>query len=160
MCCQIVDRRYTAPSSRRFQRRPAPPQACLLSLRQLHILFEELKLSKYLHDNRNQSLSKIIFSVRSKTLDLKTLQPWKYFDNLCVLCEKKAETILHFMTCNSYKNIAPESDWELIYENNTDKQFEIAENISKRLKQRRTKIDNYEAGHPQELAYSKAPGHC
>ena len=125
-----------------------------------HILFEELKLNKYLHYNRNQSLSKIIFSVRSKTLDLKTLQPWKYFDNLCVLCEKKAETILHFMTCNSYKNIAPESDWELIYENNTDKQFEIAENISKRLKQRRTKIDNYEAGHPQELADSKAPGHC
>ena len=42
-----------------------------------HILFEELKLNKYLHDNQNQSLSKIIFSVRSKTLDLKTLQPWK-----------------------------------------------------------------------------------
>ena len=64
------------------------------------------------------------------------------------------------MTCSSYKNIAPESDWEWIYENNTDKQFEIAENIRKRLKQRRTKIDNYEAGHPQELADSKAPGHC
>ena len=40
-----------------------------------HILFEELKLSKYLHDNRNQSLSKIIFSVRSKTLDLKHCNP-------------------------------------------------------------------------------------
>ena len=41
------------------------------------IIFEELKLSKYLEDNRNYSLSKIIFSVRSRTVDLKTLQPWK-----------------------------------------------------------------------------------
>ena len=36
----------------------------------------------------------------------------------------------------SYKNVASESEWELIYEKNTDKQFEIAENISKGLKQR------------------------
>ena len=64
------------------------------------------------------------------------------------------------MSCKSYQNIAPEPDWEWIYENNTDKQFEIAENISKRLKQRRTKIDNCEAGHPQEIADSIAPGHC
>ena len=51
---------------------------------------------------------------------------------------------------------ASESDWELIYENNTDKQCEIAENISKGLKQGRTKITNHEAGYPQELADSKA----
>ena len=47
-----------------------------------HIEFDELKLSNYLHDNRDIKLSKIIFSVRSKTLDLKTLNPCKYYDNL------------------------------------------------------------------------------
>ena len=28
MCCQIFDKRSTAPFSGRFRRRPAPPQAC------------------------------------------------------------------------------------------------------------------------------------
>ena len=35
MCCQIVDWKYTAPSSGHFQRCTAPPQACGLSLRLL-----------------------------------------------------------------------------------------------------------------------------
>ena len=82
-----------------------------------HIVFEDLKLSNYLQDNRNTTLSRIIFSVRSKTLDLKTWQPWKYFDNLCVLCEKKAETMAHFMSCKSYENVSPVLNWEKIYQN-------------------------------------------
>ena len=35
------------------------------------IPFNELQLRNYLDDNRNHSLSKIIFSVRSRTLDIK-----------------------------------------------------------------------------------------
>ena len=35
MCCQIVDQKYTAPSSGRFRRRRPLPQACGLSLREL-----------------------------------------------------------------------------------------------------------------------------
>ena len=53
------------------------------------IIFDELKPSEYLLDNRNTSLSKIIFSLRSKTYDIKEWQPWKYFNNLCVACEIK-----------------------------------------------------------------------
>ena len=67
------------------------------------ISFKELKTSEYLLDNRNTTLSKVIFSLRSQTLDIKTWQPWKYFDNLCVLCELKEETISHFLSCNSYE---------------------------------------------------------
>ena len=51
------------------------------------IIFNELKLRSYLDDNRNHSLSNIIFSVRSWTLNIKLWQPWKDFDNLCVFCE-------------------------------------------------------------------------
>lgn len=76
------------------------------------IIFNELKLGNYLKDNRNLSSSKIIFSVRSKTLDIKAWQPWKYFDNLCVLCERKAETMDHFMQCIAYKNIPPIHSWK------------------------------------------------
>jgi hypothetical protein len=114
-------------------------------------------MSNYLKDNRNNSLSKIIFSVRSGTIDLKTVQPWKYFDNLCVMCEKKSETIEHFMICKAYRNITPENNWKLIYDGDTDKQFEIAENIRKRQIQRIKKIMDYEAGHPQEHSDTRAP---
>ena len=91
------------------------------------IVFEELRLSKYLEDNRNYSLSKIIFSVWSRTLDLKTLQPWKYYDNLCVVCEKKSKTIDHFMNCTAYESSALGTSGKQLFENIPDKQFEIAE---------------------------------
>ena len=102
-------------------------------------------------DNRNILLSKILFSLRSGTIDLKTLQPWRYFDNLCVMCEKKSETIEYFMTCKAYKNITPGCDWKLILDDYPDKQFEIAENIKRRQIQRKQKIEKYEAGHPQDI---------
>ena len=60
------------------------------------IFFEELRTSGYLLDNRNTTLSKIIFSLRSRTFDIKNWQQWKYFDNLCVACEIKTETMNYF----------------------------------------------------------------
>ena len=125
-----------------------------------HIVFKDLKLRKYLDENQNTALSKIIFSVRSKTLDLKTLQPWKYFDNLCVLCEMKAETMSHFLSCKTYENVAPIINWEKMFENKPDEQFKIAKNIRKRLKQRNARIENYEAGHLHNIADPMAPGDC
>jgi hypothetical protein len=125
-----------------------------------NIVFKEMKLSNYLNDNRNSTLSKIIFSVRSNTIDLKMVQPWKYYDNLCVLCEVQAETITHFMSCSSYENIPTEETWKLIIEGDPDDQFKIAENIRKRQKLRNKKIDEYEAGHPQEWSDSRTPGDC
>ena len=117
----------------------------------LKIQFEELKLSHYLKENKNSLLSKVIFSVRSRTLDLKTLQPWKYFDNLCVMCETKSETFDHFMKCKAYRNIAARNDWKLMFNDDPDKQFDIAENIKRRQKQRKEKIEKYEAGQPQDI---------
>ena len=55
------------------------------------IKFESLKMSKYLDENKRRSLSKLIFSVRSKTLDIKDWCPWKYVDVNCVACGKFPE---------------------------------------------------------------------
>ena len=60
------------------------------------ILFEELKTSEYLLHNKSTSLGKIIFSLRSKAFDIKKWLPCKYYDNLCVACELKKETMNHF----------------------------------------------------------------
>jgi hypothetical protein len=125
-----------------------------------HIIFDELKLSNYLLDNRNTTLSKIIFSVRSQTFDIKAWQPWKYFDNLCVLCHIKEENMNHFMICDACENVAPEKNWTNIFENKPDEQFRIAKLVKQRLRIRNKKIDNYEAGQTQDSPDSRAPGDC
>ena len=61
-------------------------------------------MSSYLAENKNTFLSKIIFSVRSKTLNIKEYQQWLYENDLCVACGLFSETMDHFMTCLQYEN--------------------------------------------------------
>ena len=124
------------------------------------ISFDELKPSEYLLDNRNTSLTKIIFSLISKTVDIKYWQPWNYFDNLCVACEIKKETMNHFLTCTAYENIPCENNWEQVKENDVERQFEIAQRVKLRQKARQKIIDHYEAGHPPNPTGSRAPVIC
>jgi hypothetical protein len=100
------------------------------------ITFSELKLNDYLVENRSINLSRIIFSLRSKTLDIKTWQPWKYFDNLCVMCELKEESISHFLNCEAYENISQENTWKDVRGNCVQRQYEIAEIAQARIKRR------------------------
>ena len=64
-----------------------------------HITFEQFSTREYLVNNENKSLSKLIFSARSGTLDLKVWNEWKYGDKTCVMCQKDEENFDHFMTC-------------------------------------------------------------
>ena len=68
-------------------------------------------MSNYLLENRSTAISNIIFSMRSKTLDIKEYQPWKYENDLCVLCGLQSETMQHFMTCLAYENKTCEDWW-------------------------------------------------
>ena len=109
-----------------------------------HIVFEKYQMRKYLFINRSTSLAKIIFSVRSGTLDIKEWTPWKYNDNICVTCERAAETMAHFVSCKAYSSETLVSDWENIFKDNPDIQYEIASKIEKRMKTRESKLQ--EAG--------------
>ena len=80
-----------------------------------HILFFDLKLSKYLLKNKSMSLSKTNFSVKSKTLDIKQWQPWKHKNDFCVMFEQASETFEHFLSCPKY-GPALETDWRQIDE--------------------------------------------
>ena len=68
-----------------------------------NILYSEFEMKEYLKENVSLSLSRTIFSLRSKTLDIKEFQSWKYSDNICVKCKKHEETINHFVSCPSYE---------------------------------------------------------
>ena len=104
------------------------------------------------------SLSHLIFSIRSKTLDVKEYQPWKYENNNCIACGKYPETMTHFATCTSYRNI-PCQDWTNIYGSDSLVMTKIALDIEKRVEERKSLIEKAEVGQTQK-ADSTAPGHC
>ena len=110
-----------------------------------HIQFEDLKISEYLKQNKRSSLSNFIFSVRSRTLDLKELQPWNYDDLLCVKCKMYPETLEHFATCVEYGNYS-EIDWKEIFESDGKKQIQVGLFLEKRYTTRNKHIAQLEDG--------------
>ena len=83
-----------------------------------------MKICEFLVENNNTSLSKIIFFIRSQTLDIKQWQPWKNEDNLCLKCSVFAETMDHFVSCSGY-GTETKNDWRDIFDNDCEKQQEI-----------------------------------
>ena len=116
------------------------------------IQFECLEMSEYLKENEKTSLSKIIFLLRSGTLDIKKWNSWKYDDNLCVMCDIKEENITHFLECTEYGNKHIEIDE--IYTQNTENQFSIAKQVEERILMRKLKL---EAGLDSPTPGSSAP---
>ena len=114
------------------------------------IIFNELKTSDYLVRNQNTALSKIIFSVRSGTLDLKIWNDWKYNDTLCVMCQLSEEDFQHFITCEAYGNEPLEINWQEIFGNDVSYQNIIAKEVKSRHNMRKVKLE--EDGLPQILA--------
>ena len=85
-------------------------------------------MSKYLKENDNTDLSKIIFSIGSGALDIKKCKKWKKTCVLCVTKETKKFNILwsaHNMATMRNQYIL------MMYTNRTHKkkQFKIAENF-------------------------------
>ena len=107
--------------------------------------FQSLNMSGYLKNNKGKSVSEIIFSIRARTLNIKEFQPWNYEDNLCVQCKNFAETMEHFCRCSAY-NSETEETWTDIFIDNSERQFEIAEIVEKRLKIRQSILDKEEDG--------------
>ena len=111
-----------------------------------HIHFEKLEIGSYLKENERRGLSKIIFSIRSKTLDIKEFHSWKYENNdMCVKCGKVPETMDHFSVCESY-DTEIEPNWREIYLDNVSRQKEIGRRIEKRILVRESIMKKQEDG--------------
>ena len=52
-----------------------------------------------------------------------------------------AETMTHFVSCKSYSSDTSVNDWNSIYTDDPDIQYEIASKISSRLKIREMKLE-------------------
>ena len=113
-------------------------------------------MSPYLFENLRTSLSKIIFKIRSQTLDIKDWQPWKYQNNLCVKCEKWPETMDHFVNCLDYGDQI-DLNWREINQNEIEIQIKIGQFIEKRHRIRQTIIEKQEDGQASDSG-SSTPG--
>ena len=96
-------------------------------------------MSEYLVQNKNTLLSKIIFSTRSGTLDLKVWNEWNYIDTKCVMCRFEEENFEHFMTCILYGQNELKCSFIEIFGNDHEDQYDIAKEINRRLKIREKK---------------------
>ena len=123
-----------------------------------HIPFTELKMSDYLKHNISTVLSRIIFSVRSQTLDIKTNRPWSYYTEICETCENEIETMDHCMTCMSYESITCR-DWRKIYSDDENAQLEVGHIVEKRHTEREIIINKKKVGWALD-SDSSAPGDC
>ena len=83
-------------------------------------------------------LSKIIFSARSETLDLKIWNEWKYGDTNCAMCYTEEKYFTHFMTCIAYEQTQMNEPLTEIFGNNHEQQYIVAKEIKRRLQMRKT----------------------
>ena len=84
----------------------------------LQIQYDELAIQEYLVDGHcKKSLSQLIFQARSKTLDIKMQQKWKYADKICIGCKTREESGEEILLCENlnYENRVAENpikyDW-------------------------------------------------
>ena len=119
-------------------------------------MFRELKISYYFQENHRTSLSKFIFCVQSKSLDIKEWQSWKYEDEWCVMCLQYPETMDHFAVCKLYGEES-ETIWTEINGENTVKQIKVGLYLEIRYKMREKLLSQQEDGQASHSG-STAPG--
>ena len=101
-------------------------------------------MRRYFIENNQTSLTRAIFSIRSRILDIKEWIPWKYNDSICVKCDE-IETMSHFVSCKHYGETL-ELLWTDIDGENIEKQIEIGVFVQKRHKIRQDIISQQEDG--------------
>ena len=106
-----------------------------------NIEYKQLGIQEYLLEgNFNTELSKVIFKMRGKTLEIKDHKKWKYDDNLCVGCSTNIETENELLSCPGYcekdEEIYENLSYNVVFGDSVTEMVRVAKEIRKRLKVR------------------------
>ena len=103
-----------------------------------NIKYEELKIQDYLADgDRNNSVSKIIFKARGKTLDIKSQKRWKYDDLQCTGCSQNIESGEEMMQCENLGSNQFGAEYSWFFSDLVSKKIEAGKVIMKKLQKRK-----------------------
>ena len=111
-----------------------------------NIEYKELCIQEYLLEgNMNTEISKLIYKMRGKTLDIKEHKKWKYDDNLCVGCDKNVETENELLSCPGFceenETKRDKISYSVVFGDSVGDMVRVAKEIRKRLKVRDKILD-------------------
>ena len=76
---------------------------CISKSKTTHLQYKELRMQTYLKC-MYQKQGKIVFQIRSKSLNIKTYCPYRYKDKICRKCDVDEESLKHITNCG-YRNM-------------------------------------------------------
>ena len=111
------------------------------------IMYQKLEMQDYLVDeNSTPKLSKLIFKARTKMLDIKMQQSWKYQDRMCLGCGQKEETGDEILKCTKLHDTNGETDGQMdygwFYSKFAKKIVEVGKRLQVGLKKREKVIED------------------
>ena len=112
-----------------------------------NIEYKQLCIQEYLLEgNFNTELSKVIFKMRGKTLEIKEHKKWKYENVICVGCGKNIETEKELLECPGFCEGADTSMEKLpnsvVFGGKVSDMVRVAKEVRKRLKVREKILEN------------------
>ena len=108
----------------------------------LSINYSKLEIQEYLlRGDRNVSVPTFIFKARSKTLDLKLQNKWKYEDLLCSGCHENEESGDEIFSCKSFGENDEKITYKWFYSETLDEQVSAAKMMMIKMKIRKTLRD-------------------
>ena len=108
-----------------------------------HMNYTNLEIQEYLVVGTcNKNICKLIFKARSKTLDIKLQNKWKYENMLCIGCNTNEESGEEILSCKYLEESGEirimSYDW--FFKSSVCDIVEVGINLSKRLKRRKKDI--------------------
>ena len=112
-----------------------------------NIQYNDLKIQEYFIDgNCKRNISKLIFKARSKTLDIKTQQKWKYADKICIGCKIKEESGEDILICENLnkenRDAVNPIEYNWFYKNTVNDIVKVGLLLDRGLKQREKIIES------------------
>ena len=106
-----------------------------------NIHYGDLNIQEYfIGGNCKKNLSNLIFKARSKTLDIKTQQKWKYADKICIGCKTKEESGDEILLCENLNNqnrvAENQIDYNWFYKNTVTDIVKVGLLLDRGMKQR------------------------
>ena len=95
-------------------------------------------MPEYLADgDRNNTVSKVIYKSRGRSLDIKLQKKWKYDDKLCTGCNEMEESGEEILKCKNLGENIEEIPYSWFFSDLVEEQVSVGKIMTNKLKERK-----------------------